>query len=217
MKEKKVKHITKYILIGISILVVFSLFESFRELFYLHQFENRIEDENIDPTTGEEYSTERKLDHFYKPRIRRLIQNNPNKALKYIDSIIELYPESNFLHFDKAMAFYEIDSFQKAIKEFDKVIKYENEPHITSLIYKNDCLIQLNRYDESIDILFKLVEFNENYYVEIAQVYEWKKDYSNSIKNYKKVLSIWENSEDKDRLSIEIKNVKEKIEKLEKK
>lgn len=224
MNKKIVKRITLLFLFIIGFFIINSFWNIGNYINYL--IKEPVDYKIIDPSTGENYTHERKFRYVLSPKIDSLIfSDNPRKALKLIDSLMPKYQNEIQLYFDKGLSLTMIDSFELAIKHFDKVLSYVNTSDTSrkkglryrnSLYYKFRCLSALKKYDEALNVLEQLLEFDSDYKIEIASIYELKNDYKNSIKYYKLTQKEYEESKDSLRLWKEIQSFKDKILELEK-
>ena len=223
MNKEIVKWISILFLLTVGFVIIIGLWTTGGYINYL--FKDPVDYKIIDPSTGEKYSHKKKFMYVLSPEIDSLLDNNnPRKALKLIDSLIPEYQNEIQLKFDKGVSLAMIDSFEIAIKYFDKVINYVNISNTSqrngsryknSLYNKYWCLKATKQYDEAISVLEQLLEFDSDYKIYIADIYELKKDYKNSIKYYRLIKKEYEQSEDSLRLWQEIRSFKKKIKELE--
>ena len=216
MNKTLAKGIAIILLIILSITTIFFLWHS--SIITFSVFQKRINHNIIDHTTGEEYTPVRKYRYVLSLKIDSLIYaNNPGKALIYIDSILPNYKAEKHIHFQKGLSLTMIDSFELAIVSFDEALKLNHGTFLRALHYKYVCLLELERYDEALEVLQKAVKVNSDYKIEIAEVYELKKDYQSSLEYYKMMLDEWEKDENAGSMYNYIQELKMKIKELEEK
>ena len=214
MNKTLAKGIAIVLLVLISITGLTFLWLNAGTLQYI--FEKEVDYNIIDPTTGEKYTLERKYRYVLSSEIDKLIQSeNPKKALFYIDSILPQYENEKNIHFQKGLSLAMIDSFKLAIKSFDKSLNLSKNSYLSAFQYKYICQVELKQYDDALKTLDKAVILNPDYKLDIAEVYELKGDYKNSIKYYKMTVDEWENSKNVGSLFSDIQELKNRIKELE--
>ena len=156
-----------------------------------------------------------KYHNYISPKIDSLIEVNPQLAIKNIDRLIDKYPDIYFLELQKGLAYYNIDSLELAIIEFKKSMTKSGNEYPIALGYIGRTLAKLERYEEAIEVFNKAVKENSVYIIDIAQVYEMKKEFKSAIKSYEFRLRILEKDNDEFYKS-EMEQLKKKIDKLKK-
>ncbi|WP_298507101.1 tetratricopeptide repeat protein [uncultured Maribacter sp.] len=128
---------------------------------------------------------EEQYTNYYKPKIDSLLSVNPSQAIKYIDRIIEKYPEKDFLNIYKGTGLYKLDSFKLAHREFKIAMEKAGYEYPTALGNSGWALAKMEKYDEAILEFKKAIESNGDYELDLAEIYELKGDFKKAIQCYK--------------------------------
>ena len=147
------------------------------------------------------------------PKIDSLIYANPELAIKAIDKLINEYPKIHFLEIQKGVAYYQIDSFNLAIKEFKYSMKKVGYEFPKAQAYIGKALVKQKRFDEAIVEFKKAENQNSKYTVEIAETYELKGNLENAIKYYEKRINYIKS---KEFYKEEVALIKQRVERLKK-
>jgi tetratricopeptide (TPR) repeat protein len=119
--------------------------------------------------------------------IEDYIDNYPNGSLKYyfLDKLLPLYEKEEvnkvkevalmlgesplsthkyYSYLFLASIFHEEPNYPKAIAYYDRIIKLDNDSlkNISFLLYKSDCLYNMNRFTEAVDLLKRIMYLEEN-------------------------------------------------------
>ena len=130
------------------------------------------------------------------PKIDSLIQVNPRLAIQNIDKFIKEYPTIYFLELQKGMAYYQLDSFELAIREFEKSMTKSGYEYPRALGYIGWTLIETGKFEEGIERLIKAAEQNSDYVRDIALAYYEQEDWENAILYYEKRLDYMTSQKD---------------------
>lgn len=206
MNKKIVYYISLIFLIGIAINIIFGIGAfgyGFSKLF----------------ESNEESEKAKSSLHYHNdiaPKIDSLIEVNPQLAIKTIDKLIKEYPDIYFLELQKGIAYYKIDSLKLAIKEFEKSMNKSSNEYPRALGYIGWTLFKLEQFEEAIVKFEEAAKQNPIYILDIAEVYEMKKDWNSAVKYYQIRLDQIK-SENDSYYDDEINELKTKIQELKNK
>lgn len=141
------------------------------------------EEELAERKKQEEAFARERLMWTYLPRADSLISANPGLAVAYIKEVQKEFPEDPSLFESLALAYYEIDSLEKAMDNFALSMEYGRE-HPRGLANMAVCKLELGDAEGAISLLLKAVSLDSNYSYELGAAYEQSEDMANAEKYY---------------------------------
>lgn len=130
----------------------------------------------------------RKLNEYYLPLVDSFAYYDPKRAISLIDKLQIEYPSSTELQANLGVAYYYLDSFEKSIFHFEKVLDMRGWDVPFYLGNIAECQIKLEDYEGAIESFKKASERDYSYWINIAQVYENIGDLNSAVDYLNKYL-----------------------------
>lgn len=138
--------------------------------------------------------------HFYEYGISLLNNNDPEKAVKFLEKAIEIDAENDSAHLGLAQAYQDIGKNDMSYEQYQIVLKKVPNLNTVRLDYAN-LLADMNKNTEAVEQYYMYIKaFPDDIkgYINIANVYKKLQNYDKAIENYLIAIS-------KDSKNIEIK------------
>ncbi|GAB5523030.1 MAG: hypothetical protein Roseis2KO_09020 [Roseivirga sp.] len=140
----------------------------------------------------EKEQAQQKLDWVYLPRADSLINANPILAVAYIQEVFKEFPENPNLFKSLGLAYYQMDSLELAIRQFELSLKYSSRDDENVLVYLGACKIESGDVEGSIRYLDRAAMLHWEYKYDLGYAYELLKDQVNAEKYYAQYLETLE-------------------------
>ncbi len=136
----------------------------------------------------EKEQARQKLDWVYLPRADSLINANPVLAVAYIQEVFKEFPENPELFESLGYAYYQIDSLEQAIRQFELSLKYSSRDDGRVLANIGACKIESGDVEGSLGYLDRAAKLHWEYKYDLGYAYELLKDQVNAEKYYVEYL-----------------------------
>jgi len=190
MREKGMKNIAIVFLIAIAVSVLAMIALNFNTASFHQELERERKQSALSDEELLQMRKEDNLNFHYLPKIDSIITVDPKSAVNYIDKVSKIYPKEYSLNTKRGVAYYKVDSFKLAAKEFKASMKIQGWEQPRVLGYLAWCYIQLEDYDSAIVELEKASKESSDYSYDwdLAGVYKANKNPSKALETYRSIL-----------------------------
>ena len=152
-------------------------------------------------------SAQQSASDFYKITVNALKYNDYDNVIFFANKAIALNPDYGAAYWNRAIAYDNLDSFQKALQDYSKSLSLFPDSTDQATIFKNIGMVynDMRQSDSAILFFDKAIELHHNYGVAFwnrGLAYDGNYEYGLAIKDYTTALGIVSSSKDKETLYV---------------